>query len=155
MRMWGCKDTNKHTVCMNLRIRGCEDTRFQTSTHKPEDMRMQGCEWGYLNLRIWGCKDARIQASTHEHKDIRMRGCKDTSKCTEPKDMRMWGYKQVKHIKHLGYVFVTTIYFTPVYTLFIFNSIYLIIFWCMIHQTLPDLYNQAVFLHDQKVKTKI
>ena len=82
MRMWECEDTNKHTAYMSLRIRGCEDTRFQASTHEPEDMRMQGCKGGQMNLRTWGCKDARIQASTHEHKDIRMRGCKDTSKCT-------------------------------------------------------------------------
>ena len=28
----------------NLRIRGCEDTRIQASTHEPDDMRMQGCQ---------------------------------------------------------------------------------------------------------------
>ena len=29
---------------MNLRIQGCEHARVQAGTHKPEDMRMQGCE---------------------------------------------------------------------------------------------------------------
>ena len=34
MRLYGCKDTNKHTEYMSLRIRGCEDTRLQTITHE-------------------------------------------------------------------------------------------------------------------------
>ena len=33
----------------------------------------------------------------------------------------------------------TKIYFTPAYTLFIRNGIYLIKFWCTIHQTLPKI----------------
>ena len=37
---------------MNLRIRGCEDTSLQASTHEPEDRRMQGCKQGHMNLRI-------------------------------------------------------------------------------------------------------
>ena len=56
-------------------------------------------------MRKWGCEDARIQASTDEHKDIKMRGCKNTSKCTGTWEYEsMWRYKQVKHIKHVGYL---------------------------------------------------
>ena len=82
MRIWGYENTNKHPKYINLKIRGCEDTRFQASIHKTEEMRMLRCKWGHMNPRTWRCKYARIQASTYEHKDIRMRGCKDTSKCT-------------------------------------------------------------------------
>ena len=44
-------DTNKHKEYMSLRMRGCEDTRLQSSTHEHEDMRMQGCKQGHMNLR--------------------------------------------------------------------------------------------------------
>ena len=44
MRMFVCKDTNKHIEHMGLRIRVCEDMRLQASTHEPKDMRMQGCK---------------------------------------------------------------------------------------------------------------
>ena len=40
MRMWWGEDTNKHTEYMSLKIKGCEDTRLQASTHEPKDMRM-------------------------------------------------------------------------------------------------------------------
>ena len=66
---------------------GCEHT---ASTKKPEDMRMWGCKDTSKHTWAWGCKDVRIQASTHEHKD-------------EYENVRMRGYKQVKHIKHVGY----------------------------------------------------
>ena len=39
--MKGCRDTNKHTEYMGLRIRGYEDARLQASTHKSKDMRVQ------------------------------------------------------------------------------------------------------------------
>ena len=57
----------------------------------------------------------------------------------------MRGYKQVKHIKHTGYIAHTITYslhHTSLYTLFvnISNGIYLIIFWCTILQTLPQFY---------------
>ena len=47
-----------------------------------------------------------MQESSHEHKNIRMGGCKDTSKYTRNQgyeDMRMQGYKQVRHFKHVDY----------------------------------------------------
>ena len=56
--------------------------RLQTSTRKPEDMRMQGWKQVYMSLRRRGCKDKRIQAGAHKHKDLRERVCKDTSQCT-------------------------------------------------------------------------
>ena len=37
-----------------------------------------------MHIRIGGCEDERIQATAQESKDMRMRG-----------------YKQVKHIKHV------------------------------------------------------
>ena len=86
---------------MNLRIRGCEDTSLQASTHKPEDRRMQGCKQGHMNLRIWRCRNGGYK---HVHMHIRIGGCEDEriqATAQEPKDMRMRGYKQVKHIKHV------------------------------------------------------
>ena len=111
---------------MNLRIRGCKDTRLQASTHKPKDMRMWGCEDAnkyleYTNLKIWGCKDARIQARTHE-----------------TKDMRMQGYKQLHRCKIHISISISTIY-VSVYMIYISNDTMksTFIFWCTIHQTLP------------------
>ena len=65
MKMWGCKDTNKHPEYMNLRVRGCEDEKIKASTHKHKDM------------RIRGCKDKSRGTGTKVFED-----------------MRMWGYKQ-------------------------------------------------------------
>ena len=71
--MWRCKDTNKYTEHMSLRIKWCEDTSLQASSHQPGDMGTQGCEPGHMHLRIWGYKNSRIkQASTHKHKDVKM-----------------------------------------------------------------------------------
>ena len=95
---------------MNLRILGCEHARIQASTHEPHDVRMQGCGQGYMNLKIWGCKDARMQTSAHKHKDMRMRGCNDINKPN-----------------------------TYIMTIYLDTSIYLIILWCKIHQTLPKI----------------
>ena len=44
MRIRGCKDTNKDTEYISLKIKGCDDTRLQASTHEPEDMKIQGCK---------------------------------------------------------------------------------------------------------------
>ena len=117
---------------MNLSIRGCEDTRLQASTHKPKYMRTWGCEdinkyLEYMNLRIWGCKDARIQARTHELKDMRMRG-----------------YRQLLRCKI--YISISIIYIS-VYMIYISNDTMqsTFIFWCMIHQTLPDNVLQSIY----------
>ena len=57
--------------------------RLQTSTRKPEDMRMQEWKQVHMSLRRRRCKDKRIQAGAHKHKDLREQVCKDTSQCTQ------------------------------------------------------------------------
>ena len=49
MKMWGCKDIDKHPEYMNLSIWGCEDARISTSTQSTwiKDMRM----WGFEDTR--------------------------------------------------------------------------------------------------------
>ena len=73
MKMWGCKDIDKHPEYMNLRIRGVRMRGYQQAPRVHE-------------LRIWGCEDARIQVNTYKHKNIRMQG-----------------YKQVQDIKYADY----------------------------------------------------
>ena len=86
MRMWGCKDTNKHQEYMNLktyegaRIRGYQQA---PGVHEPKDMRT----WGYQQAD-----------RVHEPKDKRMWVYEVTSKHTRTwgyEDVRMRGYKQV------------------------------------------------------------
>ena len=63
----------------------------------------------------------------------------------------MRGYKQVKHIKHVGYFYVTCrlLQFTsyqPIYSICVMVAIYLIIFWCRINQTLPFILEFTIII---------
>ena len=92
---------------------------MRARAHEPEDMRMQG----------------QKQASTHNHKDIKMREYKDINKSNISNI----------YITHIHYFQVTfrllQLQFTshrPIYSICL--MVYLIIFWCTIHQTSPYLH---------------
>ena len=107
-----------------------------------KDMRMQRWKQEHMNLKIQACKDPRIQASVHKHKDVRMRG-----------------YKAVKYIKHVGFFKVspqsihimTMCIYLDVY---VSNGIYLLIFWCTIHQTLPPQKSLFTISMDMPLETE-
>ena len=57
LKMWGCKDTRKHTWIWGY-----------------EDAKMQGYKQAHTNLRMWGCKDA---SGAYEPENTRMWACED------------------------------------------------------------------------------
>ena len=80
--IWRCKDASiQANTCKteDMRMWGYKDTTKHTWTSGYEDPGMQA---GHNKLKIRECKYAWIQTSTQKHKDTRMRGCGDTSKCT-------------------------------------------------------------------------
>ena len=140
-----------------------DDVSILASTHKPEDIR--------------GCEGARIQASTHKPEDMRMQGYRQGISTWRYEDVRMRGYKQVHRNLRIwrcedARIKTSQIYqtcrllldFTPVYIpndsvyisrhVYISNGIYLIIFWCTIHQTLPK-YSQELFYKKSLLELKV
>ena len=113
---------------MNLRTWGCRDAGKRIWTWRYKDVRMKGYKQVHTNIKIWGCVDAKIQKSA-----------------LEPRDMRMWGARistsQICQTCRLLLDFTPVsipndYVYTSRYMAYVLG-IYLIIFWCTIHQTLP------------------
>ena len=68
IRMWGCKDANKHTWALEyVDARMCRCQQAQMN-RKFEDVMMRRHKQAHMNLRLWGSKDARIYKWTWRYK---------------------------------------------------------------------------------------